>query len=100
MKGMGGAQMAKKKDERNEAGRAIAKAIMDQYKPSTTEEMQDALREIFGPMFEAMLQGEMDSHLGYESNNRGAKNRQNDKGRQGNSAGFTLGGEKTGVLFG
>ena len=74
---MGGAQMAKKKDERSEAGRAIAKAILDQYKPSTTEEMQDALREIFGPMFEAMLQGKMDSHLGYESNNRGAKNTTN-----------------------
>jgi hypothetical protein len=26
--------------------------------------MQDALKDIFGPMFEAMLQGEMDAHLG------------------------------------
>ena len=69
--------MAKKKDGRSEASRAIAKAILDQYKPTTTEEMQDALREIFGPMFEAMLQGEMDSHLGYESNDRGAKNTSN-----------------------
>lgn len=74
---MGTAQMAKKKDGRSEASRAIAKAILDQYKPTTTEEMQDALREIFGPMFEAMLQGEMDSHLGYESNDRGAKNTSN-----------------------
>ena len=65
--------MARKKDERNEASRAIAKAIIDQYKPTTREEMQGALRDIFGPMFEAMLQGEMDSHLGYESNNRGSK---------------------------
>ncbi len=64
------AQMAKKKNERSEASRAIAKAILEQYKPTTTEEMQDALRDIFGPMFEAMLQGEMDSHLGYESNDR------------------------------
>ena len=69
--------MAKKKDGRSEASRAIAKAILDQYEPTTTEEMQDALREIFGPMFEAMLQGEMDSHLGYESNDRGAKNTSN-----------------------
>ena len=30
--------------------------------------MQDALKDIFGPMFEAMLQGEMNSHLGYSSN--------------------------------
>ena len=35
--------------------------------------MQDALRDVFGPMFEAMLQGEMDGHLGYESNDRGVK---------------------------
>ena len=67
---MGTAQMVRKKDERSEGRRAIAKAILEQYKPTTTEEMQDALRDIFGPMFEAMLQGEMDSHLGYESNDR------------------------------
>ncbi|MDE6888084.1 MAG: transposase [Eubacterium sp.] len=30
--------------------------------------------DIFGPMFETMLQGEMDSHLGYENNERGEKN--------------------------
>jgi len=77
MKGMGTAQMSRKKDERNEASRAIAKAILEQYKPTTTEEMQEALRDIFGPMFEAMLQGELDSHLGYESNGRGAKSTSN-----------------------
>jgi len=74
---MGTAQMGKKKDERSEGRRAIAKAILDQYKPTTTEEMQEALRDIFGPMFEAMLQGEMDSHLGYESNDRGTKSTSN-----------------------
>ncbi len=74
---MGRAQMAKKKNERSEASRGIAKAILEQYKPTTVEEMQDALRDIVGPMFEAMLQGEMDSHLGYESNDRGAKNTAN-----------------------
>ncbi len=39
-----------KKNERSEASRVIAKAILEQYKPTTTEEMQDALRDIFGPM--------------------------------------------------
>ena len=39
--------------------------------------MQDALKDIFGPMFEAMLQGEMNSHLGYESNDHGAKSTDN-----------------------
>lgn len=69
--------MARKKDERSEASRAIAKAILEEYKPTTTEEMQNALKDIFGPMFEAMLQGEMDSHLGYESNDRGSKSTAN-----------------------
>ena len=74
---MGTVQMSKNKNERNEASRAIAKAILEQYKPTTKEEMQDALRDIFGPMFEAMLQGEMDGHLGYESNDRGFKSTSN-----------------------
>ena len=65
--------MSRKKNECREGGRAIAKAILEEYQPTSVEEMQDALRDIFGPMFEAMLQGEMEAHLGYESNNRGAK---------------------------
>ena len=63
--------MARKNDKRSAASRAIAQAIIDQYQPTSAEEMQDALRDIFGPMFEAMLQGEMDDHLGYESNDHG-----------------------------
>ena len=31
------------------------------------------MKDIFGPMFEAMLQGEMNSHLGYSNNERGEK---------------------------
>ena len=65
--------MAPRKNKRNEASRAIAQAIIDQYQPTNAEEMQDAIKDIFGPMFEAMLQGEMNSHLGYESNDHGYK---------------------------
>lgn len=39
--------------------------------------MQDALKGIFGPMFEAMLQGEITYHLGYESNNKTEKDTKN-----------------------
>ena len=35
--------------------------------------MQDARKEIFGPLFESMLQGEMDNHLGYKSNSKEPK---------------------------
>ena len=69
--------MAPRKNKRSEASVAIAKAILEQYQPSSVEEMQDALKDIFGPMFEAMLQGELDNHLGYEANDHGYKESDN-----------------------
>lgn len=51
----------------------IAEDILKEYKPTTVEEMQSVLKDIFGPMFEAMLQGEMTAHLGYESSSRAEK---------------------------
>src|SRR5690625_3330576 len=47
--------------------------------------MQNALREIFGPMFETMLKGELNHYLGYESNNKEEKetrNRRNGYGKK------------------
>ena len=74
---MSNALMAPRKNKRSEASKAIAQAIIDQYQPASAEDMQDALRDIFGPMFEAMLQGEMNSHLGYETNDHGYKETSN-----------------------
>ena len=74
---MSTALMAPRKKKRNTAGRAIAQAILENYQPQNAEEVQDALRDIFGPMFEAMLQGEMDEHLGYGTNDHGPKNTTN-----------------------
>ena len=73
---MGTTTMAPQK-KRDTANKALAKAILNEYKPTNVDEMQDALKDIFGPMFEAMLQGEMDAHLGYESNDHGAKKTDN-----------------------
>ena len=64
--------MTRKKKELS-PNRQLTQAIIDQYQPQSVEDMQDALKEIFGPMFEAMLQGEMNSHLGYSNNERGEK---------------------------
>ena len=69
--------MAPRKNKRSNASMAIAQAIINEYQPRNAEEMQDALKDIFGPMFEAMLQGEMDSHLGYESNDHEPKSTSN-----------------------
>lgn len=63
----------------------LAREIISQYQPQTVADMQDALKDIFGPMSGAMLQGEMNSHLGYENNTRGEKgspNRRNGYSRK------------------
>lgn len=71
--------MPKRKNQikRNPKAEEIAKAILEAYGPESKEDVNDALKEIFGPMFEAMLQGEMDSHLGYENNNHQPKDTEN-----------------------
>lgn len=61
--------MARKKKELK-PNEQLARTILEQYQPKSVEDMQDALKDIFGPMFEAMLQGEMNNHLGYENNER------------------------------
>lgn len=56
---------------------ALAQAIIDAYHPESVEDMNDALKDLFGPLFESMLQGEMNNHLGYESNDKGPKKTNN-----------------------
>lgn len=76
-------EMARMK--RNPQAVALAQQIISQYQPQNVEDMENALKDIFGPMFEAMLQGEMNAHLGYENNDHGAKttaNRRNGYGQK------------------
>lgn len=61
------------KIKRNPAAEEIANKILSEYKPESVEEMQEALKEIFGPMFEGLLKGELNHHLGYESNSKEVK---------------------------
>ena len=68
-------EMAKKKE--STPGENLAKQMIEQYHPKSVADMQNGMKDIFGPMFEAMLQGEMNSHLGYESNDHGAKSTDN-----------------------
>ncbi|WP_243299746.1 transposase, partial [Bacillus litorisediminis] len=63
----------------------LANKIIEQYQTKSVEDMQEALKDIFGPMFESMLKGEMNHHLGYESNDKGEKetsNRRNGYGKK------------------
>ncbi|GAA0504301.1 IS256 family transposase [Salinibacillus aidingensis] len=71
------------KSKRDPNSVELANKIIEQYQPQSVEDMQNALKDIFGPMFEAMLKGEMNHHLGYESNDKGEKetvNRRNGYG--------------------
>lgn len=65
--------MRSKNGKKNE----LVNAILEAYQPETAEDVQNALKDIFGPMFEAMLQGEMNSHLGYENNSKEKKETDN-----------------------
>jgi transposase-like protein len=63
----------------------LANRIIEEYQPESVEDMQNALKDIFGPMFETMLKGEMNHHLGYESNDKAEKespNRRNGYGKK------------------
>lgn len=69
--------MASKRDRKDNVNVDIAKAIIDRYDPKNAEDMHAAIKDIFGPMFEAMLQGEMDAHLGYGNNDHSRKDTDN-----------------------
>lgn len=66
---------------KNKSKNELVQAILDVYQPETAKDVQDALKDVFGPMFEAMLQGEMNNHLGYENNDK--KEKQTDNRRNG-----------------
>lgn len=62
---------------KNTSKNELVKAILDTYQPETAEDVQNALKDIFGPMFEAMLQGEMNAYLGYSNNSKEKKDTDN-----------------------
>lgn len=73
------------KKDRNAKANDLAKQILESYQPESVQDMQEALKDIFGPMFESMLKGELNHHLGYESNSKQKKdtpNRRNGYGKK------------------
>ncbi|EMF0060768.1 hypothetical protein PFZ79_002623 [Enterococcus hirae] len=63
--------MTRKK--RNKKSVELAQSIIETYQPESVEDIQNALKDIFGPMFEAMLQGELNHHLGYNPHEKSEK---------------------------
>lgn len=62
--------MAKRKNSEPTPGEQIAKQILDNYDIKDAADIQHVLKQIFGPIFEAMLKGEMQNHLGYDRHER------------------------------
>ena len=60
--------MTKRKKSTPTPGEQIAQQILANYDLKNAQDVQDALKQIFGPIFEAVLNGEMQNHLGYEKN--------------------------------
>ena len=72
-----------KKIERSPAAVALAQALLEDGNIKSAEDVNDVLREVCGTLFEALLQGEMDNHLGYSKSDQGDKpttNRRNGYG--------------------
>ena len=72
---------------------ALAQEILEYYNSESVEDMDEALKEIFGPLFESMLQGELNSHLGYKSNSKEAKTTGNRRNGYGSKSLKTTRGE-------
>lgn len=64
--------MTRKKNESTTAEQ-IAQTIMEEYQPQSFKEVTEIVKSIYGPILEQMLQGELDSHLGYPAGSHGAK---------------------------
>jgi len=63
--------MVKKK--RNPNSVKLVESILNAYQPESVDEMQEALKDVFGPLFEKMLQGELTNHLGYDTHSKEGK---------------------------
>ncbi|MBQ0065352.1 MAG: IS256 family transposase [Firmicutes bacterium] len=67
----------KNQTTRNNATIDLAQSIIDQYHPKSGEDIQNALKDIFGSVMEGLLSAEMDNYLGYQSNDKGPKKTDN-----------------------
>lgn len=67
------------KIKRNPAVLKIADLIFENYDLKNANDANAALKEVFGPLFEKMLNAEMDAHLGYDKNSQEPKETRSNK---------------------
>ena len=51
----------------------FAEQFVKELQPQSVEDVENGLKKIFGPIFESILKGELEAHLGYKSNNHNPK---------------------------
>ena len=74
--------MARKK--RNPDAENLTESILNTYQPESVEDMQDVLKDVFGPLFEKRIQGELNNHLGYDAHSKEPKKHDNRRNGYGN----------------
>ena len=53
-----------------EGKRNIIQQLLQEYDIETTEDIQDALKDLLGGTIKEMMEAEMDDHLGYQKSER------------------------------
>ena len=69
--------MIKKEIKRNPAARQIADLILKNYDVKSAKDVNNALKDVFAPIFESMLDAELDAHLGYDKSSQEPKDTEN-----------------------
>lgn len=57
----------------------LARRLVKEFDLKTAADAQDLLKEIFGPMLQSMLEGELDDHLGYDKYERTEESKANSR---------------------
>ena len=55
----------------------LAKLFLETYDPQSSDDVQNSFKDMIGTVFEALLQGELTDHLGFENNDHSAKDTTN-----------------------
>lgn len=62
---------------RHNDARKVAETILNSYKPENTQDIQEAMKDVFGEMIQMMMNAEFEHHLGYKHNEKKAVRRSN-----------------------
>ena len=62
--------MTKRKNKELTPGEQITQQILSNYDIRDAQDVQNVLKQIFAPIFESMLKGEIENHLGYVKHER------------------------------